>query len=82
MGKISSLFRLFIVSEEEKNAEIRYNKLQEAKQDLENAWRAFNEVTENSYIDIAIMKLNLAKKQLEVLIEENKRETPLLKKAN
>ena len=70
---VSNLFKVFTVTDEEKQAEIRFNELKKAKQDLENAWKAFNEVTENSYIDIAIMKLNLAKKQFEVLIEENKR---------
>jgi len=73
MEKISNLFKLFTITEEEKNAELRYNELVKAKRELENAHRAFNEATEGSYIDIAIMKLNLAKKQFEVLIEENKK---------
>ena len=75
MEKISNLFKLFTVTEEEKDTELRFNELKKARQNLENAWRAFNEVTESSYIDIAIMKLNLAKKQFEVLIEENKKAT-------
>ena len=82
MEKISSFFKLFMVTEEEKLAEERHVELIEAKKNLENAWRSFNEATENSYIDIAIMKLNLAKKQFEVLIEENKKAANFLEQAN
>ena len=72
METISSFLKSFRVTEEEKQAEQKYNELMEARQELEYAWTTFNEVTEKSYIDIAIMKLNLAKKRFEVLIEENK----------
>jgi len=82
MGKITNLFRLNKVSEEKRQAEVRYNELMEAKKELDAAWEAFNEVTESSYIDIAILKLNLAKKRFEVLIEENKKSVPALLKVN
>lgn len=49
--------------------------LLEAKQEVEIAWRNFNEVTQDDYIDIAIMNLNLAKKKLDVAIKESKEKT-------
>jgi hypothetical protein len=65
-------------SESAKKQETKYRELLSAKSDLDSAWRNFNEVTESSYIDIAILKLNLAKRRFEVLIEEAKKENVCL----
>ncbi len=40
------------------------------KKELECAMRSFNETTEDDYIDVAIMNLNLAKKKYELKLKE------------
>lgn len=45
----------------------------DAKSELECAIRNFNEVTDNEYLDIAIMNINLAKKKYEVRLKEAKK---------
>ncbi|MBP3447576.1 MAG: hypothetical protein J6K51_00965 [Clostridia bacterium] len=65
LKKISALFS-------RPEADPDMDALLEAKQEVEIAWRNFNEVTQEEYIDIAIMNLNLAKKRLDVAIKESK----------
>ena len=65
-----------------KRQEEKMKEIKEAKYDLETAFITFNEVTDSSYIDIAILKLNLAKRRFEVLIEEAKKENIYLQEAN
>ena len=43
-----------------------------AKNELECAIRNFNEITQDEYVDIAIMNINLAKKKYEVRLKEAK----------
>lgn len=40
------------------------------KKELECAMRSFNETTEDDYIDVAIMNLNLARKKYELKLKE------------
>ncbi len=40
------------------------------KKELECAVRSFNETTDDDYIDVAIMNLNLAKKKYELKLKE------------
>lgn len=58
----------------------KFDEITQAKIELQNAWSNFNEATESSYIDIAILNLNLAKKRLEVKLSEV-REDNYLKQA-
>jgi hypothetical protein len=58
----------------------KFDEITQAKIDLQNAWSNFNEATESSYIDIAILNLNLAKKRFEVKLSEV-REDNYLKQA-
>lgn len=44
----------------------------DAKNELECAIRNFNEITQDEYVDIAIMNINLAKKKYEVRLKEAK----------
>lgn len=46
--------------------------ISEAKNELECAIRNFNEITDDEYLDIAIMSINLAKKKYEIRLKEAK----------
>lgn len=46
--------------------------ISEAKNELECAIRNFNEITDDEYLDIAIMNINLAKKKYEIRLKEAK----------
>ncbi len=44
--------------------------IESLKRELECAMRSFNETTQEDYVDVAIMNLNLAKKKYELKLKE------------
>jgi hypothetical protein len=77
---VESFFNFKNQLAEEQTKTEKIDEITQAKQDLQNAWSCFNEATESSYIDIAILNLNLAKKRFEVKLSEV-REDNYLKQA-
>lgn len=72
---LEGLFNFKNQLEEEQIKTEKFDEITQAKQDLQNAWSCFNEATESSYIDIAILNLNLAKKRFEVKLAEVRAES-------
>lgn len=68
-SKIEKMREKYKKSEEKK---LVMDDIYQAKSELECAIRNFNEITDDEYLDIAIMNINLAKKKYEIRLKEAK----------